>query len=221
MQPTYLPWLGYFNLIKSVDVFVIYDDVQFSKQSWQQRNKIRNETGEMFLTLPVNAPGDKDNINNKTIFNSRKVFKNHFRSINQNYRNAKNYSLFIDKIEDIYDNANSSLLNINMAFIKMGCEIFEINTPMVFSSKMTKTEGKNEAIIDICKNLGADKYLSPLGSKDYLKEELFDENGLELLFQEFEHPRYKQKSYNTFLSHLSFIDYIFNVETKNFKNGLN
>jgi len=221
MQPTYLPWLGYFNLIKSSDVFVIYDDVQFSKQSWQQRNKIRNEEGEMILTLPVNAPSDKDNINNKTIFNFKKVYKKHFRSINQNYRNSKNYSLFIDKIEDIYKNANSSLLNINVAFIKMGCEIFEINTPIVFSSKMTKTEGKNEAIIDICKSFGADVYLSPLGSRDYLKKELFKENGLELLYQNFKHPKYKQKSYSTFISHLSFIDYIFNVETQNIKNGPN
>ena len=102
MQPTYLPWIGYFNLIKSADIFVFYDNVQFSKQSWQQRNKIRNKTGDILLTLSINSPGDNCEIREKTIFQPDRILKKHLLSIKQNYSKSLNYDLYIEKIEEIY-----------------------------------------------------------------------------------------------------------------------
>jgi hypothetical protein len=217
MQPTYLPWIGYFNLIKSADIFVFYDNVQFSKQSWQQRNKIRNKTGEILLTLTVNSPGDKGEIREKTIFQPDRILKKHLLSIKQNYSKSLNYDLYIEKIEEIYLKKTDSLLDLNTELIRLGCSIFQIQTPLIFSSELSVSEGKNEALISICKELKANKYLSPLGSKDYLKKELFIENNIQLFFQHYTHPHYNQLSYKSFISHLSFIDFLFNVPKENFK----
>jgi hypothetical protein len=108
-------------------------------------------------------------------------------------------------------------LDLNTELIRLGCSIFQIQTPLIFSSELSVSEGKNEALISICKELKANKYLSPLGSKDYLKKELFIENNIQLFFQHYTHPHYNQLSYKSFISHLSFIDFLFNVPKENFK----
>lgn len=217
MQPTYLPWIGYFNLIKSADIFVFYDNVQFSKQSWQQRNKIRNKKGDILLTLSINSPGDNGEIREKTIFQPDRILKKHLLSIKQNYSKSLNYDLYIEKIEEIYLKNPDSLLDLNTELIRLGCSIFQIQTPLLFSSELSVSVGKNEALISICKELKANKYLSPLGSKEYLKKELFIENNIQLFFQQYTHPQYNQLSYKSFISHLSFIDFLFNVPKENFK----
>ena len=217
MQPTYLPWIGYFNLIKSADVFVFYDSVQFSKQSWQQRNRIRNKKGDILLTLSINSSGDNGEIREKTIFQPDRTLKKHLLSIKQNYSKSLNYDLYIEKIEEIYLKKTDSLLDLNTELIRLGCSIFQIQTPLLFSSELSVSVGKNEALISICKELKANKYLSPLGSKDYLKKELFIENNIQLFFQQYTHPHYNQLSYKSFISHLSFIDFLFNVPKENFK----
>ena len=216
MQPTYLPWIGYFNLIKHADIFVFYDNVQFSKQSWQQRNKIRNKNEEVLLTLPVNFPSDRGEIKDKLLFKPDKFLNKHLRSIKQNYSKTKNYERYIDQIEKIYLKETLNLIDINTNLIKLGCQIFDIQTPLLNASELKVSKGKNESLISICKELKANQYLSPLGSKDYLSEKLFKLNGIDLIFQDFEHPKYNQSTYDSFISHLSFIDFMFNVPKEKF-----
>lgn len=214
MQPTYLPWLGYFDLIRNVDKFVIYDHVQFEKQSWQQRNRIRNKEGDLMLTMAVKYDkGLERNIKDVKIDHSRNFLGKHLNSIKHSYARAKNFSVVFPEIESIYQKENEFLIDLNLDLIRLGMKYLSIEKEFLFSSTMDVQGQKVDAIIDVCKKLDADKYLSPVGSKSYIDENnIFPDNNIELSYQDFHHPEYKQINYPDFISHLSFIDYLFNVD---------
>lgn len=215
MQPTYLPWLGYFELIEKSDVFVIYDSVQFEKQSWQQRNRIRNKDGEIVLILPVKyGDGLERRIKDVEIDYSRNIPKKHLTGILMSYSKTKNFSILFPELEAIYLTKPKFLLEMNIALIKLGMKYLKINTPLIYSSELDVKGTKVEALIDICKKVNANRYFSPIGSKEYIDENnLFPENNIDLVYQNFQHPTYAQANYSDFISHLAFIDYLFNLET--------
>lgn len=214
MQPTYLPWLGYFDLIRNVDKFVIYDHVQFEKQSWQQRNRIRNKEGELMLTMAVkHEKGLERRVKDVKIDHSRNFFAKHLNSIKHSYSKAKNFPDIFPDLEIIYRKNTEFLLDLNLELIRLGMKFLSIEKDFIFSSEMDIQGQKVEAIIDVCKKLGADKYLSPVGSKTYIDENnIFPENKIELSYQDFVHPVYTQINFKDFISHLSFIDYLFNAD---------
>lgn len=214
MQPTYLPWLGYFDLIRNVDVFIIYDHVQFEKQSWQVRNKIRSKSGEILLTVPTSHDqGLKRTINEVKIDHSRGYLKKHLKSIKLAYSRSKIFDKLYGELESILSNPGDFLVNLNVDIIKWGMKCFGLDTEIRYSSAMDVKGTKVEALIDICKKNDIDYYLSPLGSKVYIDENnIFGENNIELKYQDFKHPVYPQFQYPDFISHLSFIDYLFNTD---------
>jgi hypothetical protein len=214
MQPTYLPWLGYFDLIARSDIFVIYDTVQFEKQSWQQRNRVRNKDGEIMLTLPVRyGSGLSRRIKEVEIDYSRNVPKKHSSTIQLSYSKARNFSTLFPELEALYKTQPSLLMDLNVALIKIGMKFLNIETPLIYASELDVQGNRVEALIDICKKLNASRYYSPVGSKVYIDENnLFPGNGIELVYQDYSHPVYQQVNFPDFISHLSFIDYLFNVE---------
>jgi hypothetical protein len=214
MQPTYLPWLGYFELMKRSDIFVIYDCVQFEKQSWQQRNRIRAQQEALMLTVSVKTKGKLlQKINEVEIDKLRQPCKKHFHAIKMNYSKSRNFELIIGELEKIYFRDQDRLIDLNMDLIELGRKMMKINTPMIFADTLDVHGSKVPALIDICKKTGATHYYSPLGSKGYIDENnLFPENNIELSYQHYNHPVYKQMHYPDFISHLSFIDYLFNTE---------
>jgi hypothetical protein len=221
MQPTYLPWLGYFDLIRNVDCFVIYDHVQFEKQSWQQRNRIRNKEGDLMLTMAVlHEKGLERRIKDVKIDYSRKFPIKHLNSLNHSYARSKNFNEIFPEIEAIFKKENEFLIDLNLDLIKLGMKHLSITKEFIFSSDLDVQGQKVEGIIDVCKKLNATEYLSPVGSKAYIDENnIFAANDIELSYQDFAHPVYKQINFQDFISHLSFIDYLFNVdlnETKQF-----
>ncbi len=212
MQPTYLPWLGYFDLIQNTDMFVFLDHVQFSKQSWQQRNKIRDKNGEILLTVPIKHTLHKEAyIRDIKIDHIRMPLKKHLKSIQINYSKTKNYHQIKDEIEYIYTQDYELLLDFNIALIKFACRQMNLLQNFVFSSDLNIQGEKVETLINICKTLNATHYLSPLGSKMYIDENnIFEEHSIQLSYQNYTHPIYRQYNYSDFISHLSFIDYLFN-----------
>lgn len=221
MQPTYLPWLGFFELIAKSDVFIIYDCVQFEKQSWQQRNKVRDKNGEIMLTLPVKyGSGLLRTIKEVEIDYSRNIPKKHLSTIQLSYCKSINFSKIYPEIESIYKSKPELLIDINLFLIKFGMKCLNINTPIIFASDLDVQGNRVEALVDICKKVNADHYFSPIGSKGYIDENnLFEQNNIQLSYQHFEHPIYKQLNYSDFISHLTFIDFLFNTENYNlFKN---
>ncbi len=213
MQPTYLPWLGYFDLIKNSDTFIFLDHVNFSKQSWQQRNRIRDKKGEIMLTVPVHKSKNDENSINKILIDSLKIpHIKHLKSIKACYGKSKNFKKIFDELKKIYSEEHKFLVDLNLSLINYGCKKLKIDSKIHYSSLMNIEGKKIDGIIEICKKVNSDIYLSPIGASDYIKDsKIFLENKIRLKFQNYDHPVYNQMGYNNFISHLSFIDYLFNI----------
>lgn len=214
MQPTYLPWLGYFDLMRSANLFIIYDHVQFEKQSWQQRNRIRNKEGEIMLTIPVSKTnGLATRIKDVRIDLARNPLRKHLESIKFAYQKARNFSIFYPELERIYTQEYTFLLDINMRLIEFGAKALGLSPRFLFSSEMGIGNGRVESLIEICKQNGITNYFSPIGSKGYIEQnDLFLPNGIKLTYQNYSPSQYPQLRYPDFISHLSFIDFLFNQE---------
>jgi len=217
MQPTYIPWLGYFDLIRRADYFVFYDDVQFVKQSWQSRNKINSPQGELYLSVPVQKTKHHDDLMIKDVLIDDKQpwRKKHFKSIQQNYQKAPFYSEYIGEIKLLYDQPVEKLADFNIALIKRMADLLGISTEFIRSSTLDFEKGpKEEGIIAICNHLNACQYLSPVGAKEYLDNEqakaAFSENDIKVEFQQFEPQAYAQNQIG-FTPYIGVFDALLNI----------
>lgn len=211
MQPTYLPWSGYFALIDQVDVFIFLDDVQFDHRSWQQRNRIKSHDGHSWLTVPVITKGRRQQLINQVEISSDESWqKKHLLTICRNYAKAPWLSKNQDWLEAIYGRQWFSLNQLNVSIIKNLSEFLGIDASFIFSSDL-ETSGKNVAkLINICHVLHAKEYLSPIGSFEYIEaSNVFHDVGIQLLYQQYKHPIYHQL-HGEFLSHMSVIDLLLN-----------
>ena len=210
MQPTYMPWLGYFELMSNCDLFVFLDDVQFIGKSWHSRNRIKAVNGELFLAVPVLSKGNRfKNINEIMINNSINWRKKHFTSIKYNYKKASFFNDYIDALEDVYKRDYNMLLEFNLAVIEFLRQSMGIKTQTVLSSQIGAEGARDERIINICKKLNADVLYDAAGAKEILDPGLFKDNGIELIFQEYHHPVYAQL-HGDFIPYLSAIDLLLN-----------
>jgi hypothetical protein len=209
-QPQYLPWLGYFDKIAKSDCFVFLDCVQYKKREFQNRNKIRTKDGWIWLTVPVISKSKGFQLINEVLINNSIGWQNkHLKSIICCYKNAKYFNEHIGFFENIYNKKFEKLIDINLAIIYYLLEQFSIKTKIFFESSLSISTKKTQRIIDICKKLNADTYLSGIGGKDYLDEELFEKENIKLIYQDFKHPVYKQ-CYEPFIPYMSAIDFLFN-----------
>ena len=215
MQPTYLPWLGYFDLVDRSDIFVFLDSVQFDKRSWQQRNRIKEPNGELMLTVPVLTKGKFDQkICDVVIDRSQKIEKKHFNSIRVNYKRSKYFETYIEELENIYNKKIDKLSDLNTTLIRWLSSKLGVNTKFVYSSKLDASGSKTELLVNICKKVGADHYISPAGSKGYIDQNnLFVKSGIKLLYQNYNHPTYNQL-HGDFIPYMSVIDLLFNEGDK-------
>lgn len=219
MQPTYLPWSGYFNLAAQVDYFIILDDVQFNKRSWQQRNRILQNGQELILSVPVFTKNKRDQlIKDVEINNESNWQQTHLKSIEMSYRKSKYKNELMPLIENIYSNKATLLADFNVNFIMKILNLLEIDVKVIKSSEIPVYGKKSEYLIELCKHLNCTDYLSPPGSKDYIEEERNFENSIVALnYQSYVPKPYEQLNTENFISHLSIIDMIFNIgimETK-------
>lgn len=212
MQPTYLPWIGYFNLIKNVDKFIFLDDVQFSKQSWQQRNRILFNNNYKFLTVPVDKKSSSKLIKDIKIYHNSPWKQSHLGMLKQTYNKHDFFNDVFGVLEEILLSPVEYLVDLNLNFIKIVSEKLDLNPEFHFSSDIEVFGKRSEYLIKICENFNADKYLSPIGSKEYIEEEgLFKKSGIKVEYQNFKHPVYPQKNSTEFLPYLSIVDLLFNV----------
>ncbi len=211
MQPTYLPWSGYFGLLESVDTFVILDNVQFAKRSWQQRNKIKTPNGSRWLTVPIESKGKRDQVIEKTIINSEKDFSSqHKKSIEVNYAKSRFFKNEYKQIFKLINPGKKFLAELNLDLIEYFCYRLSIKTKIIKASQINCSGAKANLLFSICNTLGAQTYISPPGSKEYLKEgSLFDSSNIKVNYFNFNHPKYEQL-WGEFLPYMSLIDMIFN-----------
>jgi hypothetical protein len=215
-QPAYLPWLGYFDLIDQVDSFVLLDSVQFEKQSWQQRNRIKTPTGLQWLTVPVIFNGRFGQHIRDVEIRETDFWRKHLRAIELNYRRTKHFGRYYPELSDLFSQMGGSLLvELNSQIIQWFRRIFGMQTKISYSSNMNEPGRRSELLVNLCRSLDASFYLSPLGSSVYLCEDLqlFSDAGIEVGFQHYEHPEYRQL-FPPFVPYASALDLLFNEGTE-------
>lgn len=216
-QPVYLPWLGFFKKILDCDYFVFLDDVQYEKNGYHNRNKIRTNEGWSWLTVPVKARFGM-RLLDVPIDNQIKWSQKHKKTIETNYSKSLFFNDYWFSFKTIYDKKYDLLIDLNMEIIKYLLAQFKIPTRYTFSSTLNISESGSDKILKICKVLGANTYLSGPFGKQYLKEKDFVENKIMIKYQNFQHPVYRQ-SKKPFVSNMAAIDLLFN-EGNNSENIL-
>ncbi|MFB5630895.1 MAG: WbqC family protein [Nitrosopumilaceae archaeon] len=208
-QPTYLPWLGFFKKMMQCDKFVFFDDVQINKKSFHNRNKIRTNTNWIYLTIPIIA-GKNTKINEVKIDNTKNWAKKHEKSIIFNYAKAKYFEDYKKNIELIYGKKYDLLIDLDIEIIEFIMKQLQIKTKIFRSSELDIQGQGSERILNICKELNTDVYISgTVWAKEHLRLNDFSSNKINVKFQNFIHPKYKQ-CFEPFLPNMAAIDLLFN-----------
>ncbi len=203
-QPQFMPWLGYLDKIDRADVFVVLDSVQFKKNEWQNRNRIRTATGWQWVTVPVHHNFGQA-IQDVRINNTMDWQRAHLRALAMHYGRAPYVTQFLPELTTIYNTSWDCLSDLAVAMLRWLMSAFGMTTPIEFSSKMTLRDERTERLIDICHTLGATTYVAGAGGKAYMDLESFDAAGVVVEFQDFQHPVYPQ-CYEPFISGMGAID---------------
>ena len=214
LQPSYLPWLGFFNQMHRSDQFILYDDVQFTRRDWRNRNRVRVLEGSAWLTVPVIQKNKYDQSLLETkIDNSTSWKRKHLETIRCHYSKTPFFDMYFPWCEKVFNSDWNFLLDLSLETIQYLKGELKINTPLLRSSELGESGNKTERLISICKQLGATKYLSGDSARNYISEKDFSDQGIELEYQEYQHPEYPQR-YEGFVPFLSTIDLVFNCGDK-------
>ena len=210
LQPGYLPWLGFFDQMYKSDRFVILDDVQYDKHSWRNRNRIKTDRGIQWLTVPVLISGKNQPIIKGVLIDNKMNWrKKHLKGIEQNYKKSQFFKDYFYIFEETFSKEWKYLIDLDMEFIYRLNAVLGLNRKIIFASDLNIKTDKTERLITICQMLNASKYLTGDAAKDYIDEDEFTKNNIELEFHNYSHPTYKQL-YGEFIPYLSIIDLIFN-----------
>ena len=211
MQPTYLPWLGYFDMISKVDCFVFLDNVQFEKRSWQSRNKIKSPDGELLLSVPVNTKSRfSQEIKDVELVEPQIFRSQHLKSIARFYAKSEYFKEVFPVLEKAFISETNRLASLNIDLIIAITKYLGLNTEFFLGSELSAKGSKTNLTVAQCVELGGTKFLAAQGSRDYVSlENGFEDNGIQVEFHNFAYPIYRQQ-FGTFISHLSVIDVLFN-----------
>lgn len=213
-QPTFLPWVGWFDLADQVDLFIILDDVGFSKQSWQQRNRIRTQNGLEFLSVPVKTSGRLGQRIADCELVDQSFTVKMVKSLQTNYAKAPFFKdTFDDFVTTLQTAAHTNLLvELNCALISWMAARLGVTTQMTRASTLAAGGERGEHVAALCACVGADCYISPPGAEGYLVEDKqsFERRGIEVLIHVYEHPVYVQR-FAPFIPFASSLDLIFNL----------
>lgn len=211
LQSNYIPWKGYFDLINMVDEFVLYDDMQYTRRDWRNRNKVYTNQGLKWLTIPVEAKGKFHQKINETLVSNNEYSVKHWQTITQNYSKASYFKEYKDIFENFYLNNNEQYLSqINFQLIKIINQILGIETVIKWSSDFDLVEGQTEKLLGICKQAGADTYLSGPAAQGYFDEQLADQEGIQVEWMDYSgYPEYNQL-HEPFEHGVTILDLIFN-----------
>ena len=210
VQSNYIPWKGYFDLINFSNEFVLFDDVQFTRRDWRNRNKIKTAQGLQWLTIPVAVKGKYCQSIRETKISGPDWGRKHWNSLVHSYRRAPYFSQYEAILRPLFFTDERCLSLVNHRFITTICDILGIETKITRSSDYQLTDGKSERLLTICKQAGADVYLSGPAAKDYLDVERFRSNGIDVRFMDYSgYPEHHQL-FPPFEHAVTVLDLIFN-----------
>jgi hypothetical protein len=203
-QPQFLPWLGYLEKVDRADLFVVLDSVQFKKNEWQNRNRIRTAQGSQWLTVPV-LHNFGQRISDVRINQAADWRAKHLKSLEMHYAQAAHREPVLAGLRALYRQSWDRLADLNVAVIRWLLGEFGIATPLRLSSEMQLPEDPTERLIAICRSVGATSYLAGAGARDYMDFTKFEAVGIPIEVQDFHHPVYRQ-CYEPFMPGMSAID---------------
>lgn len=215
MQPTFMPWVGYFDLINSVDKFVFLDDVQLTKRSWQVRNKVKTSNGEHFVTIPIEKTKHRNEITiNEAKINQTDWKEKFLKVVQYNYKKSKYYDFIYPFLLELLQFNSNILSSFNINMIVSISEKLNIKTEFIKSSDLQNIHGvKDGRLVNICKSIDSNFYLSPQGSATYIESVNpggeFALNNIELFYHNYEPVEYNQL-YGQFLPYMGIFDLLFN-----------
>lgn len=211
MQPTYLPWIGYFALMDQVDEFILLDSVQFAKRSWQQRNRINTAQGPLWLTVPVATKGLRDQLIADALIQYGGDFpRNHIRAIEMSYLKCPYFDTYGDSLISILETRPERLCELSVRLIEWIRDALAITTPLIRASTMDNKGAQADLLAHLCAQSRTTTYVSPPGSRDYLEaSSAFNERNIKVEYFDYSHPEYNQGK-NPFETYLSAIDLLFN-----------
>jgi hypothetical protein len=214
LQPGYLPWLGFFDQLRRCDVFVYYDDVQFDKHGWRNRNRIKSPAGSLWLTVPVLTGGRQGQAIMDAEIDDRVPWqRKHLASIAQNYARAPYLSDYLDELEEVLKRPWKRLVDLDIAVAALMSGWLGIRRTIARSSELDIGGDQSERLLNICRHFGARRYLSGDSARNYLDLALFRHSGISVEWQNYGHPRYPQL-HGDFLPYMSALDLVLNMGPK-------
>ena len=216
-QPVYLPWLGLFHKIALADKFVFFNEVQYLPKDWMNRNRIKTASGEILLTVPVLRKGHREKKTSEIEINNEANWQQkHLKTITMNYKKAPYYSTYIHFFEEVYTKQWQYLADLNEHMLRWFLKEFGINTEFLKASDFDFQGTKSELVLNMCKKINANVYIFGALGRNYAQVDEFKKYGINTVFQDYNHPTYKQL-YGNFVSHLSVIDLLFNCGSDSYK----
>lgn len=211
LQSNYIPWKGYFDLIASVDEFILYDDMQYTRRDWRNRNQIKSPQGVQWLTVPVQVKDKYDQKIRDTVIDGTGWAKTHWKAFEQNYKRAPHFEEVASWLKPLYDSATDAHIStLNRKFIVAICEYLDIKTAITNSWDYALVEGKTARLASLCKQAGASQYISGPSAKDYIEEGIFTEMNIKLSWMDYDgYPEYPQQ-WGSFTHGVTILDLLLN-----------
>jgi hypothetical protein len=212
VQSSYIPWKGYFDLIRRVDEFILYDDVQYTRRDWRSRNRIKTKDGLLWLTIPVIVKGRYLQAIKDTQIADSDWRRQHLRSIEAAYARAPYYRVHRDWLASLYrEHSSRWLTEVNHHFISAICEVLGLGTRLTSSLSYTLSGSRTERLVDLCRQAGATGYLSGPSARSYIDSDAFAAAGIQLEYIDYEgYPEYPQL-YPPFVHQVSVLDLLFHT----------
>lgn len=215
VQSSYIPWKGFFDLMDRADEFIIFDDVQFTRRDWRNRNIIKTPAGATWLTIPVCQKGNYYQSINETKVTDNKWANKHWKSISLNYARAPFFHKYKSAIEEIFNACESEeyISQVNYKFIIKIAELIGINTKVTWSTDYAVDENlkKTDRLLALCKKAQATDYLSGPSARDYIQEELFNQANINVHYIDYSGYKPYPQLFDDFIHHVSILDLLFNT----------
>lgn len=208
IQSNFLPWRGYFDFIREVDLFILEDDVQYTKGDWRNRNRIKTPRGAEWITVPVKYKQTSQLIQDTPVDYSTPWARKMLNRIRESYRTAPCFELYFSELDELLNTPASSISDLNLTLIKWVCHRLEIDTPLAFSQDYHPQGTKTERVVSILRQVGATVYLSGPTGANYLVPHLLEEAGVRLEYKKYDSPEYEQL-YPPFDPRVSILDLLF------------
>jgi hypothetical protein len=210
VQSNYIPWKGYFDMIAAVDEFILYDDMQYTRRDWRNRNQIKTPQGVQWLTVPVQVKGKYDQKIKDTEVDGSDWAVTHWKTLAQNYRAAPFFDDVAEWLAPLYTEPYTHVSQLNRRFIEKICQVMNIRTVISNSWDYTLIDGKTERLASICRQAGGTKYISGPSAKNYVDEQIFTDMGIEVSwFNYCGYPEYSQL-WGEFTHGVTILDLLFN-----------